>query len=664
MPRNLDKFVTETLRELRAEGSEAFSEKRRSKKYGPKMTEEGATDKIVFLDQIVTSMHRPPMKGSTGFVSTTTLPDLAHTHITTSFCPPEPKAVTPSGIMTPKYKDEAYKKSRLVERPISELKMRPKFFKRAHNVFTNKVLLDLKETSQARNRRREQIWTTGKADYGFEGLEDSFVTQTSPSMFEHAGFDGHTQQAPSGHQERSVQIIGASKKTFDGLNTEPIDADATNDNEGGGFDNFQYADDFNPEVIETYDNDAFEADTGGYGQLAVTYPGGVNPAARPDTSASQAREQMGDGRPDTTASVRFAPQPLVPPHHQAEAGVRPSTSTGDSRSHSALAQQQYHHQTYHGAVHSNLNLTHLNAHHALDYKDKEGQRHQYLDPTSSRMHHDYGMVHIEPHMRVAEDHTSASAHTLGHASSEPHVAFGRNAEPLAPPKGGYHHYFDKPNTTAVEEAHAHYHGHHGVPEHYYGQEHEPYSPMPRALQLHKEMLAKELTEKTRQLSNMTSASVDHKKKKKKRKGLLPPQRKRKAFSRITFFEALLDTMEVPSPHVPRFGMLKTSPSRNSSRNRSRSQIRTYTAGRPATTSSSLEVSDMIAGLSSVSITDTAGHGVPYTSETLMQGSQEEQRGEDEDEEEPIPGDPFDKWDEGSVERAMTGDNRARKTGYR
>ena len=73
---------------------------------------------------------------------------------------------------------------------------------------------------------------------------------------------------------------------------------------------------------------------------------------------------------------------------------------------------------------------------------------------------------------------------------------------------------------------------------------------------------------------------------------------------------------------------------------------------------------MIAGLSSVSITDTAGHGVPYTSETLMQGSQEEQRGEDEDEEEPIPGDPFDKWDEGSVERAMTGDNRARKTGYR
>ena len=218
----MDKFVTETLRELRAGGSEAFAEKSRSSKYRANTAVEKVSEKGIFLDKIVTSMHCPPLKGSTGFVSMTTLPDLAHTHITTSFCPQEPKAITPSGIMTPTYKFEAYQQSRVVERPASELKMRPKFFKRAHNVFTNKVLLDLRNTSLARNRRREQIWTTGKADYGFEGLEDSFVTQVGPSMYEHAGFDGNPQQASPGHTDRNTKIIGAGKKKLSGFHTEPI----------------------------------------------------------------------------------------------------------------------------------------------------------------------------------------------------------------------------------------------------------------------------------------------------------------------------------------------------------------------------------------------------------------------------------------------------------
>ena len=351
-------------------GSEAFAAKSRSSRYQTTSTEEILPDKSIFLDKLVTSMHRPRMKGSTGFVSTTTLPDLAHTFITTSFCPQETKAMTPKGEMTSTYKYEAYQQSRIVERPASELRMRPKFFKRAHNVFTNKVLLDLQQTSQARNRRREQIWTTGKADYGFEGLEDSFVTQTGPSMYEHAGFDGYAQQAPSGHFEPGMEVIGADKNKLSGFYVEStgaggvvVNANNEEDGGGGGFDNFQYADDFNPEVVETYDNDAFESETGGQDQLAVTYPGGINAAARPDTSASQAREQS-RARPGTTdsASVRFAPQPLVPPHHKAEAGARPGTSAGDNRQgqgrhHSALAQQQHHNQTFHGAIHSNLGLT-------------------------------------------------------------------------------------------------------------------------------------------------------------------------------------------------------------------------------------------------------------------------------------------------------------------
>ena len=69
MPRNLDKYVTETLRELQSEGSEAFAAKSRSSRYQTTTTEEIMPDTSIFLDKLVTSMHRPRMKGSTGFVS-------------------------------------------------------------------------------------------------------------------------------------------------------------------------------------------------------------------------------------------------------------------------------------------------------------------------------------------------------------------------------------------------------------------------------------------------------------------------------------------------------------------------------------------------------------------------------------------------------------------
>ena len=108
----------------------------------------------------------------------TTLSDLSHTQIITDYCHQPTTALTPLGEMTRKFRVEAHRETRTVQRPMSELVRKPKFFRRAHNVFTNKVLLDLENMKRVKHSRRQQIWETGKADYGFEGIEDSFITQT------------------------------------------------------------------------------------------------------------------------------------------------------------------------------------------------------------------------------------------------------------------------------------------------------------------------------------------------------------------------------------------------------------------------------------------------------------------------------------------------------
>ena len=51
--------------------------------------------------------------------------------------------------------------------------------------------------------------------------------------------------------------------------------------------------------------------------------------------------------------------------------------------------------------------------------------------------------------------TRVPPHKLGHATSEPHVAFGHHAELCL--KGGYHHHFAKSDSTAADKAHAHHH---------------------------------------------------------------------------------------------------------------------------------------------------------------------------------------------------------------
>ena len=68
----------------------------------------------------------------------------------------------------------------------------------------------------------------------------------------------------------------------------------------------------------------------------------------------------------------------------------------------------------------------------------------------------------------------------------------------------------------------------------------------------------------------------------------------------------------------------------------------------------LGMADLTAGFSSL----TAGGHSPIATGSENQeriGSSSQERGVDEDDDELIPGDPFDKWDMESVDRAMTGD---------
>lgn len=63
-------------------------------------------------------------------------------------------------------------------------------------------------------------------------------------------------------------------------------------------------------------------------------------------------------------------------------------------------------------------------------------------------------------------------------------------------------------------------------------------------------------------SEYTTATAGAKRRKKK-KGFASDNRKRKPYNRSTFFECVYDTLEVPPPHAPRFGMM-SSPERPAS----------------------------------------------------------------------------------------------------
>ena len=120
-----------------------------------------------FLDKLVSSAHMPRLPGQFGFYSTRSFPDLSHTAIQTQYCAPVIPASTPTNRMTVVFRNTAFLESLSFERPIAELRYKKEFFKRAHRVFTNKVLVELEEQRQERLQRRERIWTQGKKELWF-----------------------------------------------------------------------------------------------------------------------------------------------------------------------------------------------------------------------------------------------------------------------------------------------------------------------------------------------------------------------------------------------------------------------------------------------------------------------------------------------------------------
>lgn len=126
-----------------------------------------------FLDKLVSSAHLPRASGSTGFYSTRVMPDLTHTAIATRYCPVIIPPTTPLDYMTKIFRQSVFVESSAFERPIAEGRYKKAFFKRAHNVFFNKVLCELDSQRKEKSLRHERIWTEGKRQLGFP--EDSFL---------------------------------------------------------------------------------------------------------------------------------------------------------------------------------------------------------------------------------------------------------------------------------------------------------------------------------------------------------------------------------------------------------------------------------------------------------------------------------------------------------
>ncbi len=243
----------------------------------------------------MTSAHLPRQKGSTGYYSTTVFPDLSHSQITTRFCPPKERvvAMTPLGVITKKYREESQQNVRMVERPCSELKHKAKFFRKAHNVFANKVLLDLEAMKLTRNRRREKIWTRGKKETGFEDLENSMQSTIGTGMI--------------GEKKSLNSFLLRDQPSEQGSNNDNSE-NMGGDNGDEVFDNFQYADDFDTAEIEQPTLQDSQNDTG-FGNfemstptLSTRIPNSVKTLSldfRPSTTSGGSTTSMG-ARPSTS----------------------------------------------------------------------------------------------------------------------------------------------------------------------------------------------------------------------------------------------------------------------------------------------------------------------------------------------------------------------------
>ena len=169
-----------------------------------------------FLDKLATSAHLPWQIGQEGFCSTLTFPDLSHTGIQTAYSPPIIPTTTPSNRMTRIFKNAAFLESLSFERPRAELRFRKEFFKRAHNVFFNKVLVELDEQKRERRERREKIWTQGKRQLGFADafnvgsislMGDKDMVKEGESGFESIEFDDSYAEDFEGEVAKKIPVV-------------------------------------------------------------------------------------------------------------------------------------------------------------------------------------------------------------------------------------------------------------------------------------------------------------------------------------------------------------------------------------------------------------------------------------------------------------------------
>jgi len=145
--------------------------------------------------------------------------------------------------MTQAFKTQAFLESLDFERPIAEQRFKKEFFKRAHNVFFNKVLVELDEQKRERRDRRERIWTEGKKQLGFEDafnvgsfsfMDDKDTVKEGEKGFESIEFDAsYADDVFEGEGEVAkrmpvVHEAGAEEGGVGGENVASLVAPATN----------------------------------------------------------------------------------------------------------------------------------------------------------------------------------------------------------------------------------------------------------------------------------------------------------------------------------------------------------------------------------------------------------------------------------------------------
>jgi hypothetical protein len=129
----------------------------------------------VYLDKLVTSAHFPTQKGSIGSISKSLLPNLEHTGIQSTLGPQRQHCVGTDGNLLRSYKVNAFKNTKIVERPRQKKIFKEYFFQPNHRDFINKVLCEMEDLHLDKIKRRNSHWQSSVKELGFENSFSGFV---------------------------------------------------------------------------------------------------------------------------------------------------------------------------------------------------------------------------------------------------------------------------------------------------------------------------------------------------------------------------------------------------------------------------------------------------------------------------------------------------------